>query len=57
MGWVVKDIGPSPRREERVWGPFATKAEAKAWSNDALCDCCTHKVIRLYGQDWEGDCE
>lgn len=55
MSWVVKDIGPWPKEEERVWGPFKTKSEAKTWSKATLCDCCTHKVIRLYDRGWEGD--
>ena len=55
MSWVITDIGPWPKDEERVWGPFKTKKEAKEWSKGHLCDCCKHKIIRMYDRDWDGD--
>ena len=57
MSWVVTDIGPWPKDEERVWGPFKTKKEAREWSKGHLCDCCKHKVIKLYDREWDGDWE
>lgn len=53
--WAVMDVGPWPKNEQRVWGPFETKKEARAWAKESLCDCCSHKVMPLYDRRYEGD--
>lgn len=55
MNWVVTDVGPSPREEDRVWGPFGSKSVARRWAVQNLCECCTHKIVRLYGPDDEDE--